>query len=330
MQRASLNMSEQINPKEYQVVLSFAKSDLKPQYQLKFNVVENTITPIWLKYLIATLKFNYLFKPRFMGFIDGARNPEFLARKLNECIDVINKDGRYSIPEKLEGPFTQEYSNIIHHHFELLIGTIWQQTEYWHQSSNEVKSAVCGLNDYVHELEAWERSELARAQDPKRTIAYVLTEFFESPGMMLGPEFEKEFSLDTQFGDMLLHYGQIGKTWLEVCIDKDADIFDPAIQPLVRLTGAFNINFFSVNGESLQKEADEHLKSLGKDPRASDLRLGQVCLAKLDKQGQSEQEIISALHQFQEIVKIEVLKDQQIVVSQQMPAKLERYFMTQK
>lgn len=321
-------MSNQISPQDYQIILSLAKSDLKPQYQLKFNVKNNSVTPIWLKYLIATLKFNFLFKPRFMGFIDGDRNPEFLRDKLNECIDVINLDGRYQIPEKLIGPFTQEYSNIIHHHFELLIGTIWQQTDYWHQSSNEVKSAVCGLNDYVHELEAWERSELARKLDPKCTIAYILTEFFEAPGMMLGTEFEKEFSLNTEFGDMLLHYGQIGKTWLEVCIDKDADIFDPAIQPLVRLTGAFNINFFSVNGDSLKKEADDHLKSLGKDPNASDLRLGQICLAKLDKQGQSEQEIIHALHQFQEIVKIEVLKGQQVVASQSMPAKLERYFMT--
>jgi hypothetical protein len=294
---------------------------------LTWQVYDNSVSPFWLKYLTHTLKAGHLFKPRFMGFIDGKRDPVYLTNKLNECIEVINRDGRHFIEKKLEGEFTQEFSNFIHHHFEVLIGDEWKKTEYWQASSREVKSAVSGLNDYAHELEAWQRSSEGRSRDVDFTMAYVLTEFYEAPGMDISKGFDDLFTLETNFGDMLLHYGQIGKTWLEICIDQDEDIFDPAIQPLVRLTGAFNINFFKVNATDLKKIAHDHLVKLGKDPSDPSLRLGQLPIAKLKCDGKSEKEIVSLINMRDDISRIEVVVNGKSVVSRDFPPKIERYFV---
>jgi hypothetical protein len=273
------------------------------------------------------LKSKSFFKPRFMGFIDGPRDPHFLIQKMNECIDIINKDGRHKIERKIEGEFTQEFSNYIHHEFEVLIGDEWKKTDFWNNSSFEVKSAVVGLNDYAHELEAWERSCEGRANDPNFTMAYVLTEFFEAPSMDIKDKFDDAFTMDTSFGDMTLHYTQIGKTWLEVCLDKDEDIFDPAIQPMWKLSGSFNIMFHDVNAQALREEVFAHLKKLGKDPYDKSLRLGLVPVAKLCLEERTPMDIVSALTQRQDISKVEVMKDNKVMACHHFPPKWERYFI---
>jgi len=293
----------------------------------KWKVLDTEVTPYWLKFFIFNLKNNLFFKPRFMGFIDGERNPVFLEKKMNECIDIINKDGRHKIERHFKLPFTQDYSNYIHHEFELLIGDQWKKTKYWEKSSDEVRSAVCGLNDYAHELEAWHRSLDGRKDDPDFTMSYVLTEFFEAPGMDVKDKFEDEFTLDTEFGDMTLHYTQIGKTWLEVCLDKDEDIFDPAIQPLWFLSGSFNIMFHEVDVPALKNEVYAHLKKLGKDPNDKSLRLGLVPIAKLMSEGRSKIEMVKLLSERQDISRIELRNGDSVVTSNDFPPKAERYFI---
>lgn len=316
-----------MNPGDYRVIISFGREGLTPRpFELEWRVIDSEVTPFWLKFLSMALKNKSFFKPRFMGFIDGPRDPVFLTKKMNECIDTINKDGRHFIERKLEGEFTQEFSNYIHHEFEILIGDEWKKTDFWEKSSFEVRSAVVGLNDYAHELEAWERSLKGRQQDPSFTMAYILTEFFEAPSMDIKDKFEEAFTMETFFGDMTLHYTQIGKTWLEVCLDKDEDIFDPAIQPLWKLSGSFNVMFHDVNVDQLKEEVFSHLKKLGKDPNDKSLRLGLVPVAKLDLKGRSKEEIVALLSERQDINEVKLLKGEEVVAQNNFPPKPERYF----
>ncbi|MCO4793578.1 MAG: hypothetical protein KC493_07695 [Bacteriovoracaceae bacterium] len=317
-----------MNVSELEVHIEFGRKEEggKP-FTLIWDVMDTPVTPFWIKYFTHCLKNNVFFKPRFMGFIDGDRNPEFLTKKINECIDTINKDKKYLIDKKLEGEFTQEYSNYIHHHFEVLIGDQWKKTQYWEEATLEVKSAVLGLNDYAHELEAWQRSTQGRNENPDFTMSYVLTEFYESPGMDIKGMFEDEFTLNTDFGDMTLHYAQIGKTWMEVCIDEDEDIFDPAIQPLWRLTGSFNIMFHEVDVPTLQKQVDAHLIKLGKDPKDPSLCLGLVPIAKLRLAGKSKEEIVKDLSNNQDIAIISLVNDGKEIIKNKFPPKVERYFI---
>lgn len=316
-----------MNPSELSLHISFGRTGVtEPPVELIWNVLDNEVSPFWVKFLSKALREKTFFKPRFMGFIDGDRNPDFLIQKMNECIDIINKDGRHTIERKIEGEFTQEFSNYIHHEFELLIGDEWQKTKYWDESPFEVKSAVVGLNDYAHELEAWQRSTFGRNQDPDFTMAYILTEFFEAPSMDIKDKFEDAFTLETEFGDMTLHYTQIGKTWLEVCLDKDEDIFDPAIQPLWKLSGSFNVMFHDVNVPDLKKEVYAHLQKLGKDPQDKSLRLGLVPVAKLDYQGRSKKEIVSLLSHRQDINRVSLRHGDRVLSENHFEEKHERYF----
>lgn len=316
-----------MNPSEYRIEVSFGREGVTSQpLDLSWKVIDSEVTPFWLKFLTMALKNKIFFKPRFMGFIDGPRDPQYLTDKLNECIEVINKDGRHCINKRLEGEFTQDFSNYIHHEFEILIGDEWKKTDYWEKSSFEVRSAVVGLNDYAHELEAWQRSSEGRKKDSLFTMAYVLTEFFEAPSMDIKDTFDDAFTMDTDFGDMTLHYTQIGKTWLEVCLDKDEDIFDPAIQPLWKLSGSFNIMFHDVNSGELKKEVYSHLKKLGKDPMDKQLRLGLVPVAKLDLGSRKKEEVVKLLSERQDINRVSIFKNNELVAENKFPPKHERYF----
>jgi hypothetical protein len=314
-----------VNLSEIETHISFGRDEDTVEYT--WQLMDNAVTPFWLKYFTTCLQKKILFKPRFMGFVDGERNFEFLQKQLNECIDIINSDGRHKIDKKLNHNWDQEFSNYIHHHFEVLMGDEWNKSDYWKNSNEEVCSAVCGLNDYTHELEAWHRASEGRKTNPEFTMAHVEGEFFEGPGMDIKTQFHEEFTLETSFGDMVLHYTQIGKTWLEVCIDQDEDIFDPAIQPLWKLSGSFNILFNELDVEDLKNKVMTHLKKLGKDPSDPTLRLGMVPVAKLVSKGESNSELVKKLSVRQDISKIEVCSGEKVIASHQFPPKIERYFV---
>ena len=314
-----------MNLSDIEIHISFGTKEDSVAYTWK--LLDNAVTPFWLKYFTTCLQKKIFFKPRFMGFVDGERNFDFLRTKLNECIDVINKDGRYSIDKKLSQEWDQDFSNFVHHHFEVLMGDEWNKTEYWKNSNDEVRSAVCGLNDYTHELEAWHRSLEGRKLNPDFTMAHVEGEFFEGPGMDIKDQFHEEFTLETEFGDMVVHYTQIGKTWVEVCIDEDEDIFDPAIQPLWKLSGSFNILFNDLDVEDLKNKVFIHLKRLGKDPKDPELRLGMVPVAKLVSSGEGRVDIVRKLSHKQDIFKIEVRNGEKVIASHEFPPKIERYFV---
>ncbi len=74
---------------------------------------------VWFKLLNQELKKNSSFQTRFSGFVLSSKNTVTLLSRLNHCIDTINLDGRYHINE-VASEFSQEFSNRIQHHFEIL------------------------------------------------------------------------------------------------------------------------------------------------------------------------------------------------------------------
>ena len=89
---------------------------------LNWNIDNTSPARKWAKFLKKVLQSELEFETRYSGFVNGPRSYEVLSQKLNKCIDIINADGRYYIKEKSPKVFNQEFSNIIHHHFEVLIG----------------------------------------------------------------------------------------------------------------------------------------------------------------------------------------------------------------
>jgi hypothetical protein len=122
---------------------------------------------------------------------------------------LINKDGQYSIKERCDGSFSQELSNIIHHHFEVLHGSIEDPSREHRLSSPIGKAAIALLNHLIHDMESLYR----QTQTAGETFRAVLCEMPDSPRYVMPPEFYEHFTTDIDFGDLIGHYGMVGKTW---------------------------------------------------------------------------------------------------------------------
>lgn len=254
------------------------------QLSLRWNLIDQLPSYFWLKSLKTLLNSSWPYYARFSGFIDGYKNAEHLANELNQAIDDINQCGKYFIKERAEGEFSQEFSNIIHHHFEVLYGSITQKSELFQESSAYIQNAIERLNHAIHDMEAFYREQAMSPKERNQTFSAVVSEVQGVTRHKLPEEFYDFFTLDNDFGDMVAHYSLVGKTWWEVFLDKDEEIFKDAIRPLNVLTGEFDL-FFGVHRLSSEKknEFEKFLLRRGLDPSDKQLGLGYLPLAKLQR-----------------------------------------------
>ncbi|MDD4976105.1 MAG: hypothetical protein PHY93_17245 [Bacteriovorax sp.] len=279
----------------YQLQIEFCHPQMRDEvFILKWKLLDHMAAAVWLELFIECLKSEDIFFSRFTGFIGGEKNQTFLMQQLNKCIDIINEDGRYKLKEK-GTEFTQEFSNIIHHSFEVLRGHRDFPTEYYKNSSEKVAKAVRGLNYYIHDLEALERntkSEKIGVED-STPFSGVIVEIKNCKRLMIPSIFNCLFTTNIDFGDLVVHYSQLGKTWPEAFYDKDEEIFREAILPHYALSGEFDILFGELRpDENFTKDFGTFLRGKGLDPNDSSLRLGHLPLAKLiNESGVSQREL---------------------------------------
>jgi hypothetical protein len=248
-------------------------------FVLRWEVLEHEAAFVWFNLFCDILKSEKEYFTRFTGFIESEKNEAFLLSSLQKCIDIINADGKYFIEERAI-EFNQKFSNIIHHHFEILSGTYESSTPFIQESSKEVQHALNGLNYFIHDLEAYTRNkESSEYDEDGNSFSGVIVEVKECERFVIPKTFENFFTTDIVFGDLVAHYSQIGKTWLEAYYDKDEDIFKEAIRPHYALSGEFDIMFgeLSINQDSL----NEFLLGQGQNPKDPALKLGHLPLAKL-------------------------------------------------
>ena len=269
--------------------------------------------------ILNNLKNEFLFYTKFVGYVGGYRDADFLNNLMNKCIERINEDRRYHIRERAKGRPTQKFLNVMHHHFEVLRGSVWKESEYYLNSSQEVAAAVCGINHLVHETEAWIRSE--------HGLFGILTEFDGSNRTQLPAESVQDFQMNIDFGDMVLHYCQIGKTWWEVFTDKDEKIFESAIQPLELVSGEFDI-LWNDNPKEPQgfDKFKVFLKKWGKDISDPELRIGYNCVAKWDNaHSLSQDELRAEMTKRMYLSKIEFLNSGEVIAYREFPISREFY-----
>lgn len=234
---------------------------------------------VWLKLMKNELEGPRKYFSRFTGFINSHKDKNFLLEELHRHIEVINQDGRYYISDKVTD-FGQEFSNKIHHHFEILAGDFDNPTEFFQASSPEVKRAVSGLNYCIHDLEAYTRN--SQIPDEGHIFSAVVLEIKKCKRLVIPESFYELYTLNLDFGDMVLHYSQIGKTWLEAFLDKDEEVFDDGIRPQYAISGEFDILFGELHPDkSYMGNIKRYLESRGKDLRDPSLRLGHLPVAKL-------------------------------------------------
>lgn len=236
---------------------------------------------VWLSqldYLLATHN-RKLFQKNFslLGFHNEYRTVYHMCNDLDRSIATINYYSKdYKITEDfspLRERHNQELLNVLHHHFEVTQGQLWNPGSVLANANGETRLAICYLNHCCHELEAWYETEKIKDEGYANGYFYYnllgVTERIE-----LDPKFKGQFVKDIEDGLVYLHYAQTGKTWYEAYLDNDDVVGSAGISEHRVISGEFNCYF----GTGYQLPTDDKfgawLESKGVDPKDEQLALG--------------------------------------------------------
>jgi hypothetical protein len=200
----------------------------------------------WIKrILLAQERYQIDDPKRFYGFGNYETQVSSSLKKMNDCIDTINRF-EFIIERKLQKIDDQDTLNYLHHIFEVYHGVLDQQThEFWQRSPKHVHQALADLNVLVHRCES-----VARGADPRQVITYYGLPKTE----MLDDEDYKLFESDINFGTVYLNYVEIGKTLEDLAMDNDQYIGDDAFRPFRHYSADFNVKFYT----NTSRQVDQH------------------------------------------------------------------------
>jgi hypothetical protein len=198
----------------------------------------------------------------FIGFPTTSRNLEFLCNQLNQAVDTINNFfNDYQIqevftPENVvavdyakDGP-NHELLNILHNHFEVLQGTVWNLSDFYQRADYDTKYAIRQLNNLCHEIETLILSQRKAQVFPYWVRPSQITTFINAKRYNLKESHRQLFSVngyDREQGGVYMHWTQIGKTFFEVFRDEGApkltDTVCQAITELKFYSGEFDVEW---------------------------------------------------------------------------------------
>ena len=161
-------------------------------------------------------------------------------------------------------------------------------------------------------MENVERS--AYAFEKGRCQSYLVAAFFEHSTVPLLPEDHVHFDLYHNFGDVILHYAQLGKTHQEAYSDQDEIVNDKNITSLRFLSGEFDIIFSDSPPLEIFHKNTQKFKAwlISKGVNPEEHNLGYARVATLDKSqlpNQSTIEIMKELFKFDDISQLTVVFD---------------------
>lgn len=282
---------------------------------IDYNIIpaDNVLARDWLFALKELLHNNKHLEKNycFMGFPYTARNLEYLTNSLNKHIITINNffGESYKISEKYtvdlwtdeqdQGP-NHEIFNLLHNHFEVLQGTVWELSDYYKKANYETKYAIRQLNNICHELESYVLSQRKLQTVPFWIRPSQITTFLQAPRYLLTDEHRKLFSVngyDRVLGGVYMHWTQIGKTLFEVFRDEGApDLTETVCEAITELkfySGEFDVewgNDVVYGGPAYwhteqQDKFKEWLTRNGRDFNDPKLSLGYLPIGQVDLMG---------------------------------------------
>jgi len=230
---------------------------------IDYTIVVNN-TPMarnWYTALQDLLKRNLYLEKNFcfLGFPDSPRNLTYICNELQSVTNTINRffAGKYVIaetfsPHTLRDGLTpnQELMNRLHNHFEHLQGTVGDLSNWYKSADYDTKFAIRQLNNLCHEAESLMLSQRKKEKLPDWVRPSQITTFLNAPRLEFPAEYKTTFDetrYDRRFGEVYLHWTQIGKTLYEVYRDENGVDIDAAtcdaITHLRFYSGEFDIEW---------------------------------------------------------------------------------------
>jgi hypothetical protein len=250
------------------------------------------------------------------GWLTKDRNLPFLFVEMNRNIRVINEffERHPKLPLHIPLHFTGQTAdrqslNKLHSYFEQLIGQVWNFAPYYMAASLPVRYAILQINYLCHEIEALERSLICHSY--QRVDAHVCLSMTLTKRVLLSEKDYELFSPFTEWGDVYLHYAQLGKQHLDAFHDDDLLVQRENISGLRYLSGEFDIDF-SDSAEPASQAAmlarfHEWLKKNNYDPADKKLGIGRLVVAKVASNTRGHHstfDFMNALYEYDDLCEI--------------------------
>ncbi len=218
----------------------------------------------------------------------------------------------------------QQILNEIHHHFELLIGQVWSVSEYYKLADSATCFAIRQLNNLCHEMESLLRPSFRNSGWWSAGVYFPYLRVIRY--RFIDSDYD-HFSQIQHFGDLILHYSQLGKTPMEAFAANDAEVFDDNITGLRYLSGEFDISFRTDTPLYIQQNtiaksnarAFPWIRERGQDPESKYTGIGFVKVANFDRTtfpGMSAEQIMAELVKCDDIYKLELIDGEGNTVKQ--------------
>jgi len=227
------------------------------------DVYDHPMAQRWFDALKEILNQNRYLEKNFcfLGFPDSQRDLNYICQELCWAKNEINNffRGEYEIeedyfPDTLRDLKTlnpnQDLMNKLHNHFEILQGTVWGLSDYYKRANYITKFAIRQLNNLCHEAESLMLSQRKQATLPEWVRPSQITTFLNASRYEFPSTYKtnfKESRYDRKFGEVYLHWTQIGKTLFEVYRDEKGVDIDKvtcdAITHLRYYSGEFDIEW---------------------------------------------------------------------------------------
>ena len=314
------------------------------QQTIQWQLKDNLITQKWARanhydYLVANCiaEKNYMLQHwEYQENNPNARAIPALCAELNRYVAIINEYFDGSSDNRLDYHITQYFDpatldqtilNEIHHHFEVLIGQVWNVSEYFKKADFKTNFAIRQLNNLCHEMESLRKKGIR--DNPLYWGAYIYFPFIPGKRYKFIESDYDHFNRTAEFGDLCLHYAQLGKTPIEAWHGRDEIVFDENITGLRYLSGEFVIVFgadvsrqFQIERHTKDDEAFfPWLRGRGQDPESKFTGVGQICIGSFvrsDFPGQTANTIMAELFKYDDIYKLELLDENDEVIAEKL------------
>ena len=317
-----------------EVYLTFRNTVTNEQQRVRYTIDDSLLGQKWARcchydYLLSDrsiVEKNYMLQHwEYQPGNPNARDIPALCSEMNRYVDVINAYFDGSAEDRVPYVITQYFDpatldqqilNEIHHHFELLIGQVWSVSEYYKMANWATKFAIRQLNNLCHEMESLRRPGIRHSQGKWSAGIYfpwIPTQRYK----FIESDYDHFTQVQT-FGNLCLHYAQLGKTPLEAYAARDEEVFDDNITGLRYLSGEFDIMFMpdrSVESQlanlvTYNADAFDWIRARGQDPESKFTGIGFIPVARFNRSdfpGMTAEQVMLRLFEFDDIFKLELV-----------------------
>lgn len=314
-----------------------------PNYPVRFKIRDSKLAESWCDLLITNvLTSNHPIEKTYClhGWQQDwdstySRNLDYLCKQLNLAIEQVNLtmpakgypyiDLNFSV-DKLKSSAYRTLMNDIHHHFEMLIGQVWNPSPWFGMADDKTRAAIRMLNNYCHEIEYNVKSvekNLKFKWIPFVNVGChigISMNSVDSQGRYFSDKISNQITQEeyecfddtADWGCVTIYYAQLGKSHREAYDDNDTHIDKDNISSYQRLTGEFNISFYGKS--SITNDFKRWLRANDFDINDKTLGIGYPVVADIITDGLTKSAIRKELLARDDVYAIELLTDNGTII----------------